>query len=265
MARSQRIPVLMYHDVGTIGGADGTKYCATPQRFAAQMRALADHGYRAVPIEQFLAWLEGRQELVEGDFVLTFDDGFLGVREHAVPVLAELTWPCAVFLVTQLLGKTDDWKRNDGARAGRRSLLSEQDVCELQSHGCSFHSHTCTHASLTGLDDARLDLELRQSRADLVRLLGEGDYCLAYPYGHVDEHVERAARLAGYRAAFSVTSGFNRRGVNPFRVRRLDVFGTDSPTALLRKIRLGDNDGSVYRLLTYKARQAWQRVARTTA
>jgi peptidoglycan/xylan/chitin deacetylase (PgdA/CDA1 family) len=265
MAPSDRVTVLMYHDVGPAAGADGSKYCVTPARFAAQMRALADRGYRAIPIDRLLAWLEGGPELAEGDFVLTFDDGFLGVREHALPVLAELDWPCAVFLVTRLLGKTDDWVRNDGARAGRRALLSEEDVRALQSHACSFHSHTCTHASLTRLDDAQLALELRQSRADLVRLLGDRSYCLAYPYGHVDERVERAARMAGYRAGFSVTSGFNRLGVNPFRVRRLDVFGTDSPAALLRKIRLGDNDGSAYRFLTYKARRAWQRIARTTA
>lgn len=260
MAQSERVPVLMYHDVGAAEGADGAKYCVTPARFAAHMRALADQGYRATPVERLLAWMEGGPGLAEGEFVLTFDDGFLGVRHHALPVLAELDWPCAVFIVTGLLGRTDAWVRNDGARAGRRALLSEHDVRELQSARCSFHSHTCTHASLTGLDDAQLDAELRKSQADLVRLLGEGSYCLAYPYGHVDERVERAARKAGYRAAFSVTSGFNRRGVNPFRMRRLDVFGTDTPSALLRKIRLGDNDGSAFRFLTYKARRAWQRM-----
>jgi hypothetical protein len=33
--------------------------------------------------------------------------------------------------------------------------------------------------------------------------------------------------------------------VNRFRIRRIDVFGTDTPARLLRKIRLGSNDGSL--------------------
>ena len=39
--------------------------------------------------------------------------------------------------------------------------------------------------------------------------------------------------------------GFNRRDVDRFRIRRIDVYGTDTPAMLLRKIRLGSNDGSL--------------------
>ena len=45
--------------------------------------------------------------------------------------------------------------------------------------------------------------------------------------------------------------GFNRGDVNPFRVRRLDVFGTDTPRMLLRKLQLGSNDGSLRGALGY--------------
>jgi len=57
--------------------------------------------------------------------------------------------------------------------------------------------------------------------------------------------VVAAVRAAGYRAAFSVQPGFNRRNVDRYRIRRLDVFGQDSPRELLRKIRFGSNDGSL--------------------
>ena len=46
---------------------------------------------------------------------------------------------------------------------------------------------------------------------------------------------------------------FNRRDVARFRLRRLDVFGTDSATALLNKICLGSNDGSLGQSLRYGA------------
>ncbi len=129
----------------------------------------------------------------------------------------------------------------------------------MQRRGCSFHSHTRRHLSLPGLDDAALTAELAGSRAALAALLGEEDFYLAYPYGHVDDRVESAARAAGYKAAFSVQSGFNRRDVNPFRIRRLDVFGTDTPRMLLRKMQLGSNDGSLRGALGYYLRRpAWR-------
>ena len=79
----------------------------------------------------------------------------------------------------------------------------------------------------------------------MQRLLGRPVDYLAYPYGHVDERVVRAARSAGYRAAFSTQPGFNRRDVDRHRIRRIDVFGTDTPAMLMRKVRLGTNDGTL--------------------
>jgi peptidoglycan/xylan/chitin deacetylase (PgdA/CDA1 family) len=83
---------------------------------------------------------------------------------------------------------------------------------------------------------------------------------LAYPYGHYDDRVLNAARAAGYRAAFSVQPGFNRRDVDRFRLRRLDVFGTDTARALVRKITLGSNDGSLGNWLGYGANRLLARL-----
>jgi len=144
-----------------------------------------------------------------------------------------------VFLVTDLLGGVDRWHRNDGVLGGRQQLLGPADVAAMSQRGCSFHSHSCTHASLTGLPDAALARELSDSMAALASLVGPRDFYLAYPYGHVDARVSAAARAAGYKAGFSVLPGFNRPDVDPFRLRRIDVFGTDTPRELLRKIRYG--------------------------
>lgn len=255
-----RVLVLMYHRVGEVASVVESKYCVTPVRFAAQMRGLADRGYRAVSIDAFVQWLEGGPPLAAGDFVLTFDDGFLGVRDHALPILERLGWPFTVFLVTDLLGGVDSWKRNDGTAGGQHPLLSIEDVRTMRQGGCSFHSHTRRHLSLPGLDDAALADALTASRATLATLVGDGSHYLAYPYGHVDDRVELAARAAGYKAAFSVQPGFNRRDVNPFRIRRLDVFGTDTSSMLLRKVLFGSNDGTLRPALHYY----WQRIAGRT-
>ena len=252
-----RVPVLMYHRVGAARAARERRYCVEPSRFAAQMRALEASGWSAVPLQSFLSWLDGRASLPEKPFLLTFDDGFLGIHEHVAPVLAQLGWSPVVFRVSGLLGKRDAWRVDHDPGARTYPLLDVDHIRELRALGFDFQSHTRLHADLPTLDDARLQAELRGSREDLEGILGAPVLHLAYPYGRYDERVQRAARDAGYRSAFSTDPGFNRRDADRFRLRRLDVFGTDTPAALCRKIALGSNDGS----LRYRARYRVRRIA----
>lgn len=265
MKPADRISVLMYHRVGAVRDSAERRYCVTPDRFAEQVSFLARLGHRAVPAEALVAWLGGGEALNAGDFILTFDDGYKGVLDHAVPILESLNWPFTVFLVTDLLGQRDAWPRNDGTAGAAHSLLTADDVVRMASRGASFHSHTCRHRSLTALDDDELRRELTASRATLQQLLGAGERYIAYPYGHADERVAAAARVAGYAAGFSVQSGFNRIDVDRFRIRRLDVAGTDTPAMLLRKMKLGSNDGSRRAALRYMARRLADRIGLRTA
>lgn len=256
LANAERVTVLMYHRVGTAANGWERKYCVAPGQFAAQMRLLRYRGFRACGIDEFVRWLAGEGGLPAGSFVLTFDDGFLGVYEHARPVLAELGWPATVFLVSGLIGQRDLW--TEAENPGRTMpLLERGHIREMGREGFSFHSHTRRHADLLTLTEERLADELGGSRADLEDLLGQPVPYLAYPYGRYDERVQSAAVAAGYTAAFSVQPGFNRPGLDPYRVRRLDVWGTDTPAMLLRKMNLGTNDGS----LAHAARYALARAA----
>jgi peptidoglycan/xylan/chitin deacetylase (PgdA/CDA1 family) len=248
---SARVPVLMYHQVRDPLNEWEARYFIAPRNFSAHMRALANKGYRAVTIDALVEWLQGGQPLPEGSIVITFDDGFRGVREHAMPVLEELGWPFTVFLVSDLIGQEDVWDRVFNPSGASYPLLDAEEIRDMARRGVSFHSHTRSHASLPTLDDARLADQLAGSRRELVNLLGHDVDYLAYPFGHLDDRVEAAARAAGYRAAFSTRSGFNRQDVELFRIRRIDVFGTDTPAMLLRKIRLGTNDGTLRHAASY--------------
>ncbi len=245
MSHAARVPVLMYHRVGEAHNAWEARYCISPRNFSAHIEALARKGFRAVGIDAFVDWLEGGPPLPEGAILVTFDDGFRGVHEHALPVMERLGWPFTVFLVSDLIGQEDHWTRDSNPDGATYPLLDADEIRDMQKRGVSFHSHTRSHASLPTLNDKELAAQLTGSRRALAELLGKEVAYLAYPFGHVDERVVAATRAAGYRAAFSTRSGFNRRDVDRFQIRRIDVFGTDTPDMLLRKVRLGSNDGSV--------------------
>ena len=245
--------VLMYHRVGEARNDWEARYAIGAKAFRAHMDVLAKAGHNAFPIDALCASLDGGPSLPEGAFVLTFDDGFRGVREHALPVLEKRGWPFTVFLVSGLIGGMDVWTRSSNPDGRTHPLLDADEIRDMQQRGVSFHSHTRSHASLPTLDDDALERELVDSREALGSLLGNEVTYLAYPFGHLDERVVSATSKAGYRAAFSTQPGFNRRDVDRYRIRRIDVYGTDTPAMLLRKLRFGTNDGRASTLLSYYA------------
>lgn len=246
-----RVPVLMYHRVGQAANAWEAKYCVSPERFASHMKALQKRDLRACTIEDFVAWLGGQAALPDGAFVLTFDDGFRGVYEHAFPVLSAMGWPATVFLVSGLLGKHDQWTASENPGGKTYPLLGLREIDKMARGGFSFQSHSRTHPDLTKLTGIALTDELMGARKDLEDLLGRPVPYVAYPYGRYNEDVLGATQAAGYTAAFSVQPGFNRRDVDRYRIRRLDIFGTDTAPALLRKVAFGSNDGSWWQSVRY--------------
>jgi peptidoglycan/xylan/chitin deacetylase (PgdA/CDA1 family) len=258
MSQAARISVLMYHRVGAARNDWEARYAISPDNFAAHMQALARAGYRAVGIDALVDWMEGGARLPEGAILITFDDGFRGVRDHALPVLERLGWPFTVFLVSDLIGGQDVWTRTSNPDGTTYPLLDADEIRDMQQRGCSFHSHTRSHASLPTLDDGQLAEQLHGSRQALAELLGHEVRYLAYPFGHMNDRVVAAAQVAGYRAAFTTKPGFNRKGEPLLRIRRLDVYGTDSPGMLLRKIRLGSNNGGLGQSMRYY----WGRLTR---
>lgn len=250
MHNAQRIPVLMYHRVGEPDHARDV-YCIQPERFAAQMHALHAANYQAVSIEDFDAWRRGEHSLPEHAFVLTFDDGFTGVHDFAAPILKKLGWPATVFLVAGKLGGLSDWAVTTDEPMHPHPLMNAVQLRKLAEQGFSLHAHSLQHHDLTTLDASHLAQDLRDSRALIADIHGLAPRFLAYPYGRHNETVRSAAQCAGFTSAFSVESGFNRPGENAYRLRRLDVFGTDTPAMLLRKIRLGTNNGNITHMMAY--------------
>jgi peptidoglycan/xylan/chitin deacetylase (PgdA/CDA1 family) len=261
MNEVKRVPVLMYHRIGKANNDWEARYAVSPRNFKAQMVALAKKGLRAVTADALMNWLEKGITLPNRAFLITFDDGFRGVYDHAMPVLKELNWPFTVFLVSDLIGAHDEWTRSSNPAGIAYPLLNIDDIKNMQQHGACFQSHTRTHPSLPTLDNEQLVDQLSVSRASLTKLLGHEVEYIAYPFGHLDERVKAATQAAGYRAGFSTQPGFNRKDVDPFRIRRIDVFGTDTPAMLMRKIKLGSNDGSLAHEARYYLNQLKMRLS----
>jgi peptidoglycan/xylan/chitin deacetylase (PgdA/CDA1 family) len=243
--------VLMYHQVDVPRTAQEQRFCTPPGDFATQMQWLVKAGYRGVSLDQVLDHVAGRRALVGRSVHVTFDDGFVGVLEHAMPTLQALGLPATLFAVPGRAGATNDWMHARGFP--RRALLSAPHLRLLAEEGMAIGSHTRSHARLTELDAGDAQAEIADSRRELEDLLGREVAHFAYPYGLFSQPVRDMVVQAGYRSACSTRAGFNRPSDDPFLLRRIDIAGTDRPWQFRQKLRHGTHHASRWQPLAYYA------------
>jgi peptidoglycan/xylan/chitin deacetylase (PgdA/CDA1 family) len=229
----------MYHQVDEPCSERERRFCTPPVEFRRQMAWLKMAGYQGVSLDEVLAHLHGKAALPKQAVHVTFDDGFVGVLEHALPALKESAMPATLFALPGRAGGFNEWMSQRDYP--RRALLSAEHLRLLASEGVSIGSHTQTHARLTDIPLAMAKEEILGSKSTLEDLLGQAVAHFAYPFGQYNPDVRDAVIQAGFLTACSTHSGFNRAETDPFLLRRIDVYGTDSLADFRWKVQLGAN------------------------
>jgi peptidoglycan/xylan/chitin deacetylase (PgdA/CDA1 family) len=189
---------LMYHSIEEVP-YDPHKLALSPARFAEQMTWLAEHGMRGVGMSELLAALRiGRARGLVG---LTFDDGYANVVTNVVPELRRHGFTATMFIISGLLGHTNEWEI-EGTPAWQ--LMTAEEVQEVAAAGMEIASHSVTHPKLRAIGGERLREEVAASKSDLADLIGQPVQGFAYPYGSMDAAARQAVRDVGYDYACAV-------------------------------------------------------------
>lgn len=175
-----RLPVLTYHAIDDAR----SPITVSPRAFASTMQRLARAGWRTITEAEALA---GRTAGVwpARSFVLHFDDGFSSVKTHAWPVLQELGFTATVFVVSEWVGRTNDWP-SQAPWAPRLPLMTWDDLGRLGAAGWTLGGHTANHERLGQLSPHRRHEEIGRGFEAVQRLGGQDSRVFAYPYGAVD-------------------------------------------------------------------------------
>ncbi len=206
--------ILTYHSIDPSGSPISVDEAA----FRAHVRWLGSGAVRVVGLTDLLEPGDG------GDAVaLTFDDGFASFAAAAWPLLRERRLPVTVFVVSAHAGGTNDWGGRPAPGIPTLPLLDWDALARLTEDGVTLGAHSATHPDLRAVSDAQLADELDASADAVGRHTGRRPAALAYPYGHTDARVTRAA-AARFRAA--VTTDLRPLGAaeSPHRLPRLDAF-----------------------------------------
>lgn len=199
--------------------------------FAAQMQALVEV---AQPIP---ASYEGPLEAGRRYVMVTFDDGFRSVVEHALPVLEKRNIPAAIFVPTGFLGRPPSWGRYSNAHASGESVLSESELRRLAANPLvEIGSHTVHHVSLQGRPEPEVRGELLESRRSLQEILTREVFLFSFPHGASDPLHMAWAREAGYRRVFTICPERVTSRMDRFVVGRVAATPDDAARAFFLKL-----------------------------
>jgi peptidoglycan/xylan/chitin deacetylase (PgdA/CDA1 family) len=198
-------PILTYHHVGPrTPGARLKGLYLSPNLFRRQLGELQDAAFSIgpSPFPDSLATAGPQRRIF-----LTFDDGFKDVFDHAFPILLERRVSALLFLVSDLLGKTNEWQQRMGDI--REPLMDEAQVRDWLAAGQEIGAHTKSHPRLTQLAPAAAREEIGGCKKSLEDRFGLPIKHFCYPYGDWNESVRDLVCEAGYQTACTTDFGVN--------------------------------------------------------
>ena len=249
-----RLTILMYHMISEPRSEKERRYACQPARFANHMRFLRKRSFNVVSLEAVGKYLHSKETIPERSVVITFDDGFRNNYENAFPILREFDFPATAFIVSGLVGKTNSWMTAEGYP--ERHLMGRREIEEMKKNGITIGSHTINHCRLSALGCEGAKNEIESSKKSLEDMLGTAINHFAYPYGDMNQSIVSMVEEAGYHTGCSTRSGFNSERANPFALRRIEVYGTDTLWNFTWKLKFGTNEDT----WTLPLKYYWSRV-----
>ena len=233
------VPVFMYHHVSP---HKSDMVTVTPDVFEAQMRFLAEAGYKTLSADELVEFAGGNLVIKEKAVAITFDDGYIDNYVYAFPVLKKYNIKATIFLVADWVEEASKAQGSRGKGQGviapshqegkeliakgqtHQVIMNWDMVKEMQESGLiDFYSHTMTHRKCAELSDAELMRELQDSRRIIEQRLNKPSPYLCWPKGSYNSGAIEAAKRAGYKALFTTGKGIVKKDSDAFSIKRIVV------------------------------------------
>ncbi len=219
----------------------------SPELFRRQLKYVMLY-HEVVEPGRALQLLRGGANLSRPMATVTFDDAYRSVYDAAAPIMDELGCPGGFcFATTDFVGtdRSFPWDSDDSIRRSF-SVMSWEQLANLQKRGWVIGGHTATHPRLADCDESQLQGELGSSLTALRTQLGVEDVPMAYPFGKREDISAEGLRMiqaSGYSACFSNFGGENFPPTPLHEIRRIDIGGAHNTLAWKTRVHgidLGD-------------------------
>lgn len=233
----KQVPVLCYHHIRDLQmvskGSMG--YEVTVNQFKAQMKTLADSGYKTILPDQYYDYLTKGTPLPEKPVMITYDDTDEEQFSIAKPEMDKYGFKGVYFIMTISIG--------------RPRYMTKEQIKQLSDEGHVISSHTWDHHRVdrykyeNEIEERGVkkivndwDQQLGNTKKKLEEITGKPVEHFAYPFGIWAREGIPEIEKRGYKMAYQLSTA--RDSTYPlFTVRRIIVSPTWSTAGLLRVMR----------------------------
>ena len=183
------VPVLLYERVENTPTG---RYSVSSDLFYAQLRDFSRQGYASVAPWRLPAYKKWGFPLPEKPLLITFDRACRDLPAVAGQFLDDQKFSATVLLATSLI--TNEALNRRMTLEGAE-MMTWEEVRKLNGAGVfTFGGNTRSRADLTLSENPRN--EIRASRSDIKKNLGERNNTFAYPFGKHNAETAKAAKRA---------------------------------------------------------------------
>ncbi len=183
--------ILMYHKVDIIASS---RWWVTVDIFEKQISLLRKN-YKFVNLDQY-------EQGNDSQVVLTFDDAYENIFNHAFPIMENYGIPFEVFINGDLIG---DWNDFENEELLTR-FCSIDHLKKMAGSGGRMQWHSRNHKYLPGLSEDELVSELDINNELRAMFPSPHFQWFAYPFGMHDERTMEMVRTL-FSGALSVSEG----------------------------------------------------------
>ena len=186
--KNLQIPVFVYHDIVEDESQIEYDYMqTTAKQFEKQITGLMKLGYKPISYEDLVAYKNGEKAIPKWSFLITFDDGYIGVYKYAFEIAKKYNIPMTSFEISDTVG-IPGYYTWDEAREMKESGLM------------SIYLHGYTHIEYDKETPERVLSDTNKAQADLQNQLGDNNILkvFTYPYGLSTNEERSLLWQAGY-------------------------------------------------------------------
>lgn len=189
-------------------------------KFEKQMSYLSSVG-KFISLKELELYFDGKLVLPEKSFVITFDDGYKGVKS-----VIETTEKYGISPIVFALGQEAEVDRYE--LSTKSHLLDKKELKFLRSLGWEVGSHGLTHKKLTSLGKVGVKREIEGSKKFIEKQINDRVISFSYPHGKYNEQILDEVKSQGYSTGFTMDDGIITKSTNHFAIPRVGVMGNHS-------------------------------------
>ena len=207
--------ILVYHKIEDYKSGLKSLY-VSPAVFNSQMNYLHSRGYRTIQLSELVGLIKSRKPIPKKRFALTFDDGYENNYTNAYPVLKKYDFTGIIFLNAGYIGKLFQYPLQT-----KEKHLSVQQILEMRNT-FEYGAHTMTHPRLIKISTAAANMEIRNSKKVIEKILDKPVTQFCYPFGEYNESIVQLVKKNKYAGACTLEKKLINNSANVYELTRFE-------------------------------------------